>query len=178
MLAHRRRCTHTCEHTAHMKTRGHGCALPGDHPRMLTRRRGSVSVSRTQRHFGPTNAPGFQAVQECMGFSRNESCERFAWKARFPRWQVARVRKVAQPGGHPLAPCWLLQPKAAECSPSNGCSLGHKLPSKMYPGSLQQRGEVPHTDTPQRVPRTTWGLTLAPGARSRLGQQGSQWGEE
>lgn len=78
-------------------------------------------------------------------------------------------------GGH-RAPCWLLQPKAAQCLPSNGRSLGHKLPSKRGPGSLQQCGEVPHTDTPELVPRTTWGLTLMQGTWLKAGPAGQPMG--
>lgn len=151
MLA--RRCTRTCEHTAHMKTRGHACALPRDHPSTLTRRGVNVRgwISPMPRHFGPTNAPSFQAVQECTGFSRNASCEQSNLRGRADFPGRGRAGGRDEEGGTACghhAPCWLLQPKAAQCLPSNGSALGHKLPSEKDPRGSSSLVRSP-TLTPQ-----------------------------
>lgn len=163
-----------------MKARGHACALPGDHPSTLPR--GGVNVrgcsSPMSRHFGPTNAPSFQAVQECAGFSRNASCKQSNLRGRTDFPGRGRAGGRDEDGGTACghhAPRWLLQPKAAQCLPSNGCSLGHKLPSKKDSGGSSSL-ERPPTLTPQSSPQAHLRATAEARCTLRAGPEGQPVG--
>lgn len=147
-------CPHMCVRTAHTWMCPHAPQRP---PRHVVQMKGVCQGPRLPQAasvLANKMLPGFQAVQECAGFSKNELrviCE----EGRLPRKasraeQVAVKRKVAQP-----------VPRAVRCSPKqldvyravDVLRVTSSLP-KGTPGAFRQPGALLLTDTTEIVLRT------------------------